>query len=1081
MKYSWLSAHQHVLQRPDTYVGPVASTIVHGHAFDTKEETLSTREVQCEASPALFKLFDEVIVNAMDNSQRDPSQKYIKTSVDAATGVFRVCNDGGTIPIKHWKDTERYIPEILMYELMSGENFADDRAHVGGRNGLGVKIVNILSTKFQVEILNVEDGFSYSQTFTQNATQRGTPIVKKLAKHVKRSSTTIQWVPDFERLGMSLPLDANVMSLFETRAFDAAACTNINVFFNEQKIPIKTFKEYTLGFGGTWVAKELLKTEQCELEVCVAKASHGSTIGFVNGLQCSQGTHIDLVHRKLHECVNEYCKKKLKKACTVRPQQVKDAFDVVVTLRVNNPSFSSQTKERLDLRVDKFGAQFALSPSFVRQLEKVCDVFVDLLKAQEDKDVAKSVQQTKKQRHLIPKYQRALKPQANLYITEGDSAMAMAIAGFGVIGRERNGVFPLRGKLVNVFGMSHKSALSHKEIMHLSQILQLEPSKMYDASSTKNLPYRHVVIFTDQDHDGSHIMGLVLTFLRELYPSLFKVWPDFVKRFATPLVKAKVGKELKCFYSEVEFKKWKETNTPVSVKYYKGLGTSTDTEAKEYFRNIQRHLTIVQHTGDASEKAISTFFAASQADMRKTLLKQIDPNSCIDYEKDVTTFENFCHDELIHHCAADNERSIPSAIDGFKPSHRKILFTARKRIKKEMRVAALAAMTTEETAYHHGEASLVMAIMMMAQQHVGTNNISYLVPKGQFGSRCDKRDTGLAAPRYVYTEPSAASRLVFKAEDDGILSFLEDDGISIEPEYYIPVIANALINGSEGIGTGYKTSIPPFNPKEVIQATREFIEKGQVQTQLLPFYQGFKGTIELVEGGFLCTGLYTFDKNTLTITELPPKVWSNPYFEWLQHRDLSFVNDVQQHSTKDSVCIKVVCKPNTSLSHEKILEEFKMTTKITTTHMFLYDAQHVLQQYKDPEDVIKEHAAVRRNKYRARLDKQIEELEMELVLIENKHRFVQEVVSDAIDLRQMTKDELKSYFTTHNFFEHNEFKYLLDMKIYAITKDEVKRLVDLLTQKNGDLDILKKTTVDSLWLKELNEFEAFYQSNKVFN
>ena len=295
--------------------------------------------------------------------------------------------------------------------------------------------------------------------------------------------------------------------------------------------------------------------------------------------------------------------------------------------------------------------------------------------------------------------------------------------------------------------MKAKSALEHKEIMHLTQILELEPNKIYDETNTKNLPYRHIVIFTDQDTDGSHIMGLVLTFIREFFPSILTLWPNFVQRFATHIVKAKIGNEQKSFFSLQEYKKWCGDRKPSHVKYYKGLGTSTDEEAREYFQNIQTHLTEVEYTGTESEDAIRTFFDPSKSNQRKDILQSIDQESAVNYENDKTTFQEFCYNELIHHCAADNVRSIASAIDGLKPSQRKILHTARNRPAGEVKVASLAANTTDQTAYHHGEASLIAAIMSMAQVHVGTNNIAYLKNNGQFGSRLTKRDEGLAAPR----------------------------------------------------------------------------------------------------------------------------------------------------------------------------------------------------------------------------------------------------------------------------------------------------------------------------------------------
>lgn len=1084
--YEWLSGKEHVLKRPDTYVGPVSVTTLQGHIFETEGDSVKCKTVSCDTSPALFKLFDEVIVNAIDNSKRDKTQRVIKATLDDM-GVFTVSNDGTTIPIKYWEGTKRYIPEILVYELMSGENFKDEREKVGGRNGLGVKIVNLLSEEFEISIINVEDGLKYRQIFKNNAMVKSEPKVSKLSAKDKRSSTTISFKPDYARLGIALPLPEEVKQLIKTRVYDAAACTSshVSVYFNNMKLDMKNMKDYALALGGTWIGRdEVLVNNEIVFEFCISAINKemreaAKCVGFVNGLQCSSGTHVELVYRRLIDCIQDICKKKMKRACAIKPQQIRDSFHLVINAHFSNPSFSSQTKEKCDLRVEKFGFVYpAITSSLAKHLEKssIVDDFVQAIAQQEEREVQKSVQQTKRQKHSIPKYQRALKSKANLYITEGDSAMAMALSGFSVIGRDSNGVFPLRGKLVNVFGMKAKTALEHKEIMHLTQILQLEPHKQYDESCVKGLPYRHIVIFTDQDHDGSHIMGLVLTFLREFFPSLLQVWPDFVQRFATHIVKAKIGNETKSFFSIQEYKKWCGDRQPSHVKYYKGLGTSTDEEAREYFRNIDQHLTQIEYTGKGSEEAISTFYAPDKADKRKDILQSIDVESCVDYEQPKTTFEEFCFNELIHHCAADNERSIPNGVDGLKPSQRKILHTARTRKAGEVKVASLAANTTDLTAYHHGEVSLVSAIMMMAQKHVGTNNIAYLKPNGQFGSRLTKRDEGLAAPRYVFTEESAISKLVFRSEDDDILTYAEDDGMKIEPVFFVPVIAAALVNGSEGIGTGYKTSIPNFNPRDIIQTTRAYIRNEAIE-ELTPHFVGFKGqTQKELDGNYMFFGTYDIkqSENKIIITELPPKVWSNNYFEWLQKNHPEYVVDMDQQSSKEDVCIIVKYKAGTDIASKDIFTEFKLFSKVSLSQMNLFDRSNTLVKYKSTTEIIKEHAVVRIETYRKRIDHQIEKAKVDVELYKNKARFLTEIVQRSLVLTNKTKNELREHLQQQLYYKHDNFDYLIDMKMYSLTTDEVEKMLRLAKEMQNQLDVLRKTTPQQVWLKELDELERGY-------
>lgn len=174
------------------------------------------------------------------------------------------------------------------------------------------------------------------------------------------------------------------------------------------------------------------------------------------------------------------------------------------------------------------------------------------------------------------------------------------------------------------------------------------------------------------------------------------------------------------------------------VKYLKGLGTSTSNEAKEYFHPDNRRETVYKYTAD-SDQSIELAFNKKCTEERKTWLMKYDRNDVLDYSDMNPTYEEFINKELIHFSNYDNERSIPSMLDGLKPSQRKILYSCFKRNlthdKDEIKVAQLAGYVSEHSAYHHGEMSLNGAIVAMAQNFVGANNINLLEPVGQFGSR----------------------------------------------------------------------------------------------------------------------------------------------------------------------------------------------------------------------------------------------------------------------------------------------------------------------------------------------------------
>lgn len=337
-----------------------------------------------------------------------------------------------------------------------------------------------------------------------------------------------------------------------------------------------------------------------------------------------------------------------------------------------------------------------------------------------------------------------------LILTEGDSAKSLAVSGLGVVGRDNYGVFPLKGKVLNVREATTKQIIENVELNNLIKILGLKYGKKYESvEDLKTLRYGRLMIMTDQDQDGSHIKGLIINFIHHNWPSLLRL--PFLEEFITPIVKATKGNKTENFYSLPEFEQWK-TSTPnwqsFRVKYYKGLGTSTSQEAKQYFSDMQRHRVVFNYDGNQDDFAIELAFSKKHVDQRKEWLtswmeeckrrRELGLPEIYLYEKTTTkvSYSEFVNKELILFSNMDNERSIPSLVDGFKPGQRKVLFTCFKRNdKKEVKVAQLAGAVAEHSAYHHGEVSLMGTIIGLAQDYVGSNNINLLLPNGQFGTR----------------------------------------------------------------------------------------------------------------------------------------------------------------------------------------------------------------------------------------------------------------------------------------------------------------------------------------------------------
>ena len=324
----------------------------------------------------------------------------------------------------------------------------------------------------------------------------------------------------------------------------------------------------------------------------------------------------------------------------------------------------------------------------------------------------------------------------------------------------------------------------------------------------------------------------------------------------------------------------------MKAKYYKGLGTSTSKEAKEYFSQISQHKIDFEYVDLQDEEVIDLAFNKKFADNRKEWLETYDPvNTFVDHSQETLRYKDFVNKELILFSVADCLRSIPSVCDGLKPGQRKILFACfKRRLRSEIKVAQLSGYVSEQSAYHHGEVSLQSSIVQLAQNFVGSNNVNLLMPIGQFGTRImGGKDS--ASARYIFTNLSPVTRHLFNEMDDAVLNFLEEEGQSIEPQHYLPILPLSLVNGSEGIGTGWSTFIPMHNPRDIIDRLKAMMNGVDQVAGMMPWYKGYTGTIERLESGkgFLITGNYNIpDDDVLEITELPIGKWTRDYKNFLE-------------------------------------------------------------------------------------------------------------------------------------------------------------------------------------------------------
>jgi DNA topoisomerase-2 len=1109
--YTKLSQLDHVLLRPDTYIGSTEKQEMTLWVHDG--ERMINRNVN--VAPGLYKIFDEILVNAADNKVRDPTMNTLKVDIDIAERTVKVLNNGAGVPVEVHKTEGIYVPELIFGNLLTSSNYNDKEKKVtGGRNGYGAKLANIFSSRFIVETCDGKRKKRYRQVFEDNMTVKNEPDIK--ACKATDNWTCITFRPDLQRFGME-DLEEDIVSLMRKRVYDMAGILGkgVKVYFNGEKLPVKDFQSYVEMYLGKDTPKTYAKVGE-RWEVCMA-ASDGqfNQISFANAICTTKGgTHVNYVADQAVKYLCETLSKKHKQA-GIKPFMVKNYLWVFVNCLVENPAFDSQTKDTLTLRASAFGSKCQLTDSFLKKLSGcgITDAILSFASFKANKELKKG-DGAKRQRLIgIPKLDDANEAggrnskECTLILTEGDSAKSLAISGLSVVGRDKYGVFPLRGKLLNVRDASASQITGNAEINNIKQILGLQHGKVYD--DVKSLRYGHLMVMTDQDHDGSHIKGLIMNFLHHFYPSLLKI-PGFLIEFITPIIKVTKGKEAISFFTLPEYENWceKADTKGWKVKYYKGLGTSTAAEAKEYFASISKHRKEFVWEGEDDGKSLEMAFSKKKVEERKDWLRSFVPGTFLDHEQDTISYSDFVHKELILFSRADLERSIPNIMDGLKPGQRKIMFACFKRnLKNDIKVAQLAGYVAEHSAYHHGENSLNSTIVGLAQNFAGSNNINTLVPQGQFGTRLQGGKDS-ASPRYIFTRLAQITRSIFHPGDDPLLNYLNEEGQTIEPEYYAPVLPLVLVNGAEGIGTGWSTSIPNYNPRDIVVNLMRMLD-GEECGPLQPWYSGFRGKIEesiSTRGlrSYTVSGIISqIDDTTLEITELPLKKWTQDYKEFLEElakpegKKEPFIIDYKEHHTDTSVHFVI------NMSPEKMKEaldaglyaKFKLTSKLSITNMMLFDSTGTIKKYDGPEEIVKEFFDVRLEMYRMRKSHLLRVAEAELLRISNKARFILAVVAGELVLSNRKKADIVADLEASGYDklstnqkkpadisdEDHEasmssvsYDYLLNMSLSSLTLEKVEALKKQEAECREGVETLQGTSEAQMWRDDLDAFLEAY-------
>jgi len=1149
VQYKGLTQLEHVLKRPGMYIGTTTledytgfmvnhnvtqseTSVTISDTSATPSETSETSSITIESSetseasvtpksrakpkakpgytfeytkykmvPGLLKLFNESLDNAKDNISRSleqgTPQKYIKVNQNEYT--IEIINDGHVVPVVK-NENQVWIPSLVFGTLLSGSNYNDETdSRTGiGTNGLGIKLVVIYSTQFELEVKDPVNKKHFVQTWSNNMSTVGKPKVTSC--NSKTGFVRIKYTLDVSKF-KHLCEQSVWQRCIETQVvFTSFLFENVKVYYNGALIPgnaknffksfdpdvhVAVLPNFVIGIGRTFTPGSM------------------TMVSFVNGTQCNRGgKHMDTFATKIAKAMCEAIKRKTKKV--VQPSFVKNYICLYCIATVINPEFDSQTKEYAVFDTAKTPIP-DIPETLLRKVTSgsIMDSILDDLSAKDNSKLDKLSTIVSKVR--IDKYTHAnlagkMPQKCTLFITEGDSANGMCRRGIESLknGHDLYGAFPIRGKILNVREVSKTSLLANKEIENIVKILGLQMNcsytcdkdRVFTASNGVKLRYSTLAVMSDQDTDGFHIKGLILNFIGYFWPSLLEL--GFVKTFITPIVKVlkpskqlvelctkrklgRVTNDAIVFFSLPDIQHFGQLTdlTKLKLKYYKGLGTSNKAETEEYFSNLGIHIIKYSPATPDDFEVVDMAFNKKRSDDRKswilgTLIGEAqDPDYTVDQ-----SIHNFVRDELSQYSKDNLERSIPMITDGLKPSQRKIVYTAFKRnlVDKdhEVRVSQFAGAISELTMYHHGEASLQGAIVNMAQHFVGANNVPILVDDGIFGSR-DKGGADSAAPRYIQTYLSPAALKLFDKRDNAILTQLVDEGQAIEPETYAPVLPLILVNGSNGIGTGWSTSIPCYNVGDIKDYIKAYLDN-KPKPKVNISYNGFKGTITEHKGYFETTGIIVETKKGYDITELPLQVWTEDYKGFLNKLiEKSMIKDYEEHHIKEDLHFVISVTPSQKQRITDPIEFFHLRNKFSTSNMTCWLPNHKIQVFKSVYSILDTWIPWRLEMYTKRKQAIVQTLSVENTRLANVIRFIRSVIDKKLvvferKVQAVIDDLVKLKFTKFN----DSYDYLLSLKVQVFTEEQIQKLQREYDLNSKELNRVTKQTTSSMFADDLN-------------
>ncbi len=1053
--YQTLSHLEQILLRPNMYIGSVENVIQEEYILSNNNRIIKSKT---NFNEGLVRIFIEPLCNAIDNMHRGSNQTYIKVNI-TDDNKLEIENNGQGIPIE--KKDGIYIPEIIFGRLLSSSNYDDSKERKGsGINGLGVKLSNIFSNNFEIKIVDIDRNLSYVQKWSNNMKNTNEPVIRKDNKAKKNNIVEIKITPDLNYFNLKSSDYKKLFPYMTKKVIDTAfICSSIKVYLNNEIIQIKTIEDYAKYYLDE-ISKDKISVITQNYEILIVAnnfANDNCIVSFVNGIETPDGgCHIDAITNLLYEY---YANKN--KNQKFKWNDIKKFFHIFCKFEIDKPKFNSQLKSKLTapkIKVD--------IPTQKLNKFEVSDIIKEYLEEKNDKKMKNELTRPRKQKiEGLDQANKAGSKESDkcvLIITEGLSAKTFACVGikygcFGVKGRDYFGIYPIRGKLLNVRNANRDQIQKNREINDIMQILNVKNGKS---------DYGKILLLTDSDVDGNHIEGLFINFIELLCPAML----TNIYTMRTPILKVPKGKSFHYFYDEYQANDYIQENNIKNAKYFKGLGSNNQDDIKDIFgKNVVQYSYDNEKDKDNLELAFSN--KKNYSDKRKEWLGNY--QRCYIDENNPLPVSSFINKEFIRFSIDDCDRSLPSVVDGFKTSQRKVFYgVIEKNLKysgNTIKVAQLGALVAQITNYHHGETNLYETIIRMTHNHVGSNNIALLAQDGMMGTRL-MGGKDAASPRYIFTKMNELTSLIFKREDEPLLMPEMDDGDEVEYSFYVPIIPMIVINGCVGIGTGWSTSIPCYDPAKIIELLLTKLSGKDANIELKPFYNGFQGEIKKIsENKYECKGIIKKIKNLeYEISELPIDLWIDNFKEYLDDLVINKkIKNYVNHSTTETPSFKI------TINDDEVLMDInkKLTSTISTTNLVCLDINKKIKKYDSVLDIINEHYNIRLDYYERRRLHIINELIEKLCILNNKYRFLKCIIEDDIIIYKKPMKEVNKILEQHEFDLHpsdNNYNYLVDLQFRHATKEKLEDLRKLIDQAKKDLDYFKNITDKELWINELS-------------